>query len=109
MIYIVHLCKFFYSQDHIDPSPMDTMTTGWPLQQQLSSEKSLEEVETAGVVVGKAAGRMEVKVKVKQTETVVGPKVRPVCIILYTVPLYIYMHSAYYYVFCGNSCIAVGD
>jgi len=60
------------------------MTTRLPFQQQLSSEKSLEEVETAGVVVGKAAGRMEVKVKVKQTETVAGPKVRAVC----TVPYY---------------------
>ncbi|XP_065883382.1 autophagy-related protein 2 homolog B-like isoform X2 [Dysidea avara] len=61
-------------QDHINPSPMDTVTTRYPYQQQLSSDKSLEEVETAGVVVGKAAGRMEVKVKVKQTETVAGPK-----------------------------------
>ena len=60
------------------------MTTRLPFQQQLSSEKSLEEVDTAGVVVGKAAGRMEVKVKVKQTETVAGPKVRAVR----TVPYY---------------------
>jgi len=53
--------------------PVDTSKQ---LFHQLSTEKSLEDVDIAGVVVGKAAGRMEVKVKVKQTETVAGPKVR---------------------------------
>ena len=108
---------------------MDTVTTRYPYQQQLSSDKSLEEVETAGVVVGKAAGRMEVKVKVKQTETVAGPKVRTVHIPYYVysicemyisclyciVLLNVYMHGIYYkcimYVvlFTGNCCIVVGD
>ena len=31
--------------------------------------------ETSGVLVGMASGQMEVKVKVKQTETIAGPKV----------------------------------
>ena len=37
--------------------------------------------EATGVLVGMASGRMEVKVKVKQTETVPGPKVIKCCTI----------------------------
>ena len=68
-------CCITYFKDHIDPSPLDTLTG---LQQQIRSDESMgsQVDETSGVLVGMASGQMEVKVKVKQTETVPGPKVR---------------------------------
>lgn len=59
-------------KDHIDPSPSDTLTG---LHQQSSDSVKGQVDEASGVLVGMASGRMEVKVKVKQTETVPGPKV----------------------------------
>ena len=60
-------------KDHINPSPLDTLTG---LQQQKSDDSVKSQVdEASGVLVGMASGQMEVKVKVKQTETIAGPKV----------------------------------
>lgn len=78
-LYRPHLYKYYfdccvtYFKDHIDPSPMDTLTG---LQQQQSNDSVESQVdEASGVLIGMASGRMEVKVKVKQTETIPGPKV----------------------------------
>ena len=71
-MYNVIFCVTHF-KDHFDPSPLDTVT-GLPCQHDNSIESQMD--EASGVLVGMASGRMEVKVKVKQTETVPGPKVR---------------------------------
>jgi len=49
--------------------------TGLKKQQSVDDSLRSQMNEASGVLVGMASGRMEVKVKVKQTETVPGPKV----------------------------------
>lgn len=73
-MYIFDFCATYF-KDHVDPSPMDTLTglQQHPLRSDDSVESEMD--EASGVLVGMASGRMEVKVKVKQTETVPGPKV----------------------------------
>ena len=67
-------------KDHIDPSPLDATPdtlTGTHQPQYDSVDSQVD--EASGVLVGMGSGRMEVKVKVKQTETVPGPKVISTC------------------------------
>ena len=75
-------CCVSYFKDHIDPSPLDAKLDTLTGTHQPQYDDSIDSVmmdEVTGVLVGMASGRMEVKVKVKQTETVPGPKVTMCC------------------------------